>query len=135
VTRACGSASFGTAAGKLGADVTATAVAASRATGGYLILKSNGGVLNFNARWYSSLAGRLTAGVRPTALAAGRSDGCLILTITLALNVGAPAPEVASRAGHSVEILWRVYGGCIDGHEQLWNSHIEEALTTLPDDA
>jgi len=49
--------------------------------------------------------------------------------VTLALNAGVPAPEVANRAGHSVEVLWRVYAGCIDGHEQLWNQRIEEALS------
>jgi integrase len=48
--------------------------------------------------------------------------------VTLALNAGVPAPEVANRAGHSVEVLWRVYAGCIDGHEQLWNRRIEQAL-------
>ncbi len=78
--RACGSASFGTAAGMLGTGVTTTAIAASRKTGGYLLLKSNGGVLGFNAAWYGSLAGKLPAGVRPTAIAAGRNDGYLILT-------------------------------------------------------
>jgi peptidoglycan/xylan/chitin deacetylase (PgdA/CDA1 family) len=79
-TRAFGSASFGTAAGKLGTGVTATAIAASRKTGGYLILKSDGGVLGFNARWHGSLRGQLPAGVRPRAIAAGRADGYLILT-------------------------------------------------------
>lgn len=48
--------------------------------------------------------------------------------ITLALNAGVPAPEVAIRSGHSVEVLWRFYAGCIDGHDQLWNSRIEQAL-------
>lgn len=48
--------------------------------------------------------------------------------ITLALNAGVPAPEVATRAGHSVEVLWRVYAGCIDGHDQLWNYRIDQAL-------
>jgi integrase len=48
--------------------------------------------------------------------------------ITLALNAGVPAPEVAARAGHSVEVLWRVYAGCIDGHDQLWNHRIDQAL-------
>ena len=54
--------------------------------------------------------------------------------ITLALNAGVPAPEVAARAGHSVEVLWRVYAGCIDGHEQLWNRRIDQALDEDPDD-
>lgn len=48
--------------------------------------------------------------------------------ITPSLNVGVPAPEVAKRAGHGVAVLLRVYAGCIDGHEQLWNQRIEEAL-------
>jgi hypothetical protein len=56
-------------------------------------------------------------------------------------NAGVPAPEVASLTGLSVEVLWRVYVGCIYGHEQLWNRHIDEALayggdteTEPPDD-
>jgi integrase len=48
--------------------------------------------------------------------------------ITLALNAGIPAPEVARRAGHSVPVLLRVYAGCLDGHEQLWNSRLDQAL-------
>jgi len=46
----------------------------------------------------------------------------------MALNAGVPAPEVARRAGHGVAVLLRVYAGCIDGHEQLWNDRIDEAL-------
>jgi integrase len=37
--------------------------------------------------------------------------------VTLALNAGVPAPEVARRAGHSVDVLLRVYAGCIDGQD------------------
>lgn len=48
--------------------------------------------------------------------------------VTLALNAGVPAPEVARRAGHGVDVLLRVYAGCIDGHEEMWNGRIEEAL-------
>ena len=48
--------------------------------------------------------------------------------VTLALNAGVPAPEVANRAGHSVEVLWRVYADCVYGQEKLWNRRIEEAL-------
>jgi hypothetical protein len=35
---------------------------------------------------------------------------------------------VARRAGHSVAVLLRVYAGCIDGHEPLWNGRVDEAL-------
>ncbi len=48
--------------------------------------------------------------------------------MTLQLNAGVPAPEVARRAGHGVAVLLRVYAGCIEGHEQLWNDRIEDAL-------
>ncbi|MBC6457750.1 tyrosine-type recombinase/integrase [Actinomadura sp. HBU206391] len=48
--------------------------------------------------------------------------------VTLGLNAGVPAPEVARRAGHSVEVLLRVYAGCVDGHEQIWNSRIDDAI-------
>jgi integrase len=48
--------------------------------------------------------------------------------ITLALNAGIPAPEVARRAGHSVAVLLRVYAGCVDGHEQLRNGGLDQAL-------
>ncbi len=48
--------------------------------------------------------------------------------VSLWLNAGVPATEVADRAGHSVEILLRVYAGCIHGGETAANRHIEDAL-------
>jgi integrase len=66
------------------------------------------------------LAGGLGVTLRPYDL---RHSG-----VTLNLNAGVPAPEVARRAGHGVAVLLRVYAGCIDGHEQLWNSRIDTAL-------
>jgi integrase len=48
--------------------------------------------------------------------------------VTLALNAGVPAPEVARRAGHSVDVLLRVYAGCIDCQDDLWNQRISHAL-------
>jgi integrase len=48
--------------------------------------------------------------------------------VTLQLNAGVPAPEIARRAGHGVAVLLRVYAGCIDGQEQLWNGRIDDAL-------
>ena len=58
-------------AGKLPAGVTAVALTADPVTGGYWILKSNGGVDNYCAPWYGSLAGRVPAGQAVTAIAAG----------------------------------------------------------------
>jgi integrase len=48
--------------------------------------------------------------------------------VTLWLNAGVPAPEVARRAGHGVGVLLKVYAGCIDGEEHTVNARIEDAL-------
>ncbi|QFY05772.1 hypothetical protein GBF35_02990 [Nonomuraea phyllanthi] len=48
--------------------------------------------------------------------------------VSLWLNAGVPAPEVAGRAGHSVDVLLRVYAKCIDGHQEIANRRIADAL-------
>jgi integrase len=48
--------------------------------------------------------------------------------VSLWLNGGVPVTEVAERAGHSVEVLLRVYAKCIDGGEENANRRIDEAL-------
>ncbi|MFI6927265.1 tyrosine-type recombinase/integrase [Nonomuraea spiralis] len=50
--------------------------------------------------------------------------------VSLWLNAGVPAPEVAKRAGHSVDVLLRVYAKCIDGQQEQINSKINNALDT-----
>ncbi len=49
--------------------------------------------------------------------------------VSLWLNAGVPAPEVAERAGHSVDVLLRVYAKCLDGHQKVANRRITDALT------
>ncbi|GIH03279.1 hypothetical protein Rhe02_13460 [Rhizocola hellebori] len=49
--------------------------------------------------------------------------------VSLWLNSGVPATEVASRAGQSVEVLLRIYAKCIDGDEGIMNARIEAALS------
>ncbi|MGY1453194.1 tyrosine-type recombinase/integrase [Streptomyces sp. SS8] len=44
------------------------------------------------------------------------------------LNSGVPAPEVAVRAGHSVEVLLKIYAKCIDGQEEEMNERIMRGL-------
>jgi integrase len=51
--------------------------------------------------------------------------------VSLWLNAGVPATEVADRAGHSVEVLLRVYAGCIHGGETVSNQRIDAALRHL----
>jgi integrase len=48
--------------------------------------------------------------------------------VTLWLNAGVPAPEVARRAGHSVDVLLKIYAGCVDGQEESVNERIGKAL-------
>jgi integrase len=49
--------------------------------------------------------------------------------VSLWLNGGVPAPEVAVRAGHGVDVLLRVYAKCIDGQEDIVNQRIADVLT------
>jgi integrase len=48
------------------------------------------------------------------------------------LNSGVPAPEVAARAGHSVDVLLRIYAKCIDGQEAEMNDRIMRGLGEAP---
>ena len=52
--------------------------------------------------------------------------------VSLWLNAGVPATEVARRAGHGVDVLLRVYANCIDGQEWEANDRIAEALGAVP---
>lgn len=48
--------------------------------------------------------------------------------VSLWLNSGVPAPDVADRAGHGVDVLLRVYAACIHGGEAVANQRIENGL-------
>jgi integrase len=48
--------------------------------------------------------------------------------VSLWLNAGVPAPQVAEWAGHSVHILLKVYAKCIDGQEEAAKRRIENSL-------
>ena len=54
--------------------------------------------------------------------------------VSLWLNAGVGAPEVAERAGHSVNVLLRVYAKCIDGQDDVARRRIQEALGGGPDE-
>lgn len=54
------------------------------------------------------------------------------------LNAGVPPTQVAAWAGHSVEVLLRVYAKCIVGQDELARRRIEEAIPDAgnpPDEA
>lgn len=60
---------------------------------------------------------------------AGRPYDLRHAGVTLWLNSGMPAPEVARRAGHGVDVLLRIYAGCIDGAEPTANRGVDAALS------
>jgi integrase len=66
---------------------------------------------------------------RVASVLAGRPYDLRHAAVSLWLNAGVPAPEVAERAGHSVEVLLKVYAKCIDGQEETINRRIEQALS------
>ena len=48
--------------------------------------------------------------------------------VSLWLNAGVPATQVAEWAGHSVHVLLKVYAKCIDGQDEAARQRIERAL-------
>ena len=50
--------------------------------------------------------------------------------MSLWLNAGVPATEVARRAGHGVAVLLKIYAHCIDGQATAANQRIAESLGT-----
>jgi integrase len=50
--------------------------------------------------------------------------------VSLWLNSGVPATEVARRAGHGIAVLLKIYAHCIDGQADAANRRITDALGT-----
>jgi hypothetical protein len=48
--------------------------------------------------------------------------------VSLWLNSGVPATEVARRAGHGVAVLLKIYAHCIDGQADAANERITRPL-------
>jgi integrase len=59
---------------------------------------------------------------------AGRPYDLRHAAVSLWLNGGVSPTEIAKRAGHSVEVLLRVYAKCVHGQEDIANQRIEETL-------
>jgi integrase len=54
--------------------------------------------------------------------------------VSLWLNSGVPATEVARRAGHGVAVLLKIYAHCIDGQADAANQRITDALGVEADE-
>jgi integrase len=50
------------------------------------------------------------------------------------LNAGVPPTKVAEWAGHSVEILLKIYAKCLDGDDARMRSRVDEVLGRRPGD-
>ena len=84
----------------------------------------------------STTYGRIWADARAYGLSPDRVDSPLArrpydlrhAAVSLWLNSGVPATEVAERAGHSVDVLLKVYAKCIEGQKDMINNRIQDAL-------
>ena len=77
--------------------------------------------------WQKVRARALTEGQRATPLMRRPYD-LRHSGVTWRLNSGVPPTEVAAWAGHSVEVLMRVYAKCMTGLEEVWISRMDKAL-------
>jgi integrase len=96
---------------------------------GRLFRTSRGGVLGsgYTDAWAAARTFAMTPEQVLSPLA-NRPYALRHAAVSLWLNAGVPATEVAQRAGHSVEMLLRVYASCIDGGETASNNKIDNAL-------
>jgi integrase len=100
--------------------------------GGRIFQTTRGGIIQDSA--YSAV----WAEARKTALTEAQSRSPLgrrpydlrHAAVSLWLNSGVPATEVARRAGHGVAVLLKIYAHCIDGQADAANQRITDALGT-----
>lgn len=80
-----------------------------------------------NAVWRRARAEVFTPEVLATPLAKTPYD-LRHAAVSTWLNGGVPPAEVAAWAGHSVEILLKIYAKCLDGGTELLRKRIQSAL-------
>lgn len=78
--------------------------------------------------WSAARQAALTPAVASSPLARRPYD-LRHAAVSLWLNAGVPATQVAEWAGHSVNVLLRVYAACVSGQEQMAMSRIQNALS------
>ncbi|GAB2947444.1 tyrosine-type recombinase/integrase [Nonomuraea fastidiosa] len=84
-------------------------------------------VITYRRAWRNARKAALTEKEFASPLAARPYDlrhAC----VSTWLNAGVPAPQVAEWAGHSVDVLLRIYAKCIVGQDELAKRRIAEAL-------
>ncbi|MGH3647622.1 MAG: tyrosine-type recombinase/integrase [Micromonosporaceae bacterium] len=104
---------------------------------GRLFQAVRGGVLHekeYGDIWRDARAQALTAAQVASPLA-GRPYDLRHAGVSLWLRSGVDVTEVARRAGHSVDVLLRIYASVLDDTEKEANKRIEEALEADDDTA
>ena len=81
----------------------------------------------YSAVWQAGRAAAFTPAQQASPLARRPYD-LRHAAVSLWLNAGVPATEVARRAGHGVAVLLKVYANCIDGQAGAANQRIGGAL-------
>jgi integrase len=97
---------------------------------GRLFRTARGGALQdsaYSAVWQAARTAVFTPAQHASPLARRPYD-LRHAAVSLWLNSGVPATEVARRAGHSVAVLLKVYAHCIDGQADTVNKRIADAL-------
>jgi integrase len=97
---------------------------------GRLFRSTNGGVIGsttYSRVWTAARSKALTP-TQVVSVLARRPYDLRHGAVSLWLNSGVPATEVAARAGQPVEVLLRIYAKCVDGDEAIMNARIEQAL-------
>jgi integrase len=97
---------------------------------GRIFQTTRGGIIQdsaYSAVWADARATALTPAQHNSPL--GRRPYDLRhAAVSLWLNSGVPATEVARRAGHGVAVLLKIYAHCIDGQADAANRRITDAL-------
>jgi integrase len=81
----------------------------------------------YSAVWQAACAAVFTPAQQVSPLAR-RSYDLRHAAVSLWLNSGVPATEVARCAGHSVAVLLKVYAHCIDGQADTVNKRMADAV-------
>jgi integrase len=104
---------------------------------GRLFRTARGGLIQDSAYtkvWQQARAAALTEAQQASPLAARPYD-LRHAGVSLWLNSGVPATEVARRAGHSVAVLLKIYAHCADGPSDAANDRIAASLAAADGDA
>ena len=97
---------------------------------GRLFRTARGGIVQdsaYSAVWQAARTAVFTPAQQASPLARRPYD-LRHAAVSLWLNAGVPATEVARRAGHSVAVLLKVYAHCIDGQADAVNRRIADSL-------